>query len=250
MKINITYPSPRRHRSVATSMLADAFGITNDGPPLVIARNLNLPLRRGQRIAITGPSGSGKSSILATIGKELIAQKQRAAPINNEKLPSRAVIDAIPLPFHEAVKLLTSCGLAEPTLLMRSPAELSEGQCWRFRLALTLSRKPDWILIDEFAATLDPILARIVATNLRRQSLRQRCGLVVATCHTAPVEDLDPDLHIKCNLDGHITIYQNGNTLQQCPPSQTNSTSPQVPKRTGRTSLAGITAQNNSDPSA
>lgn len=246
MRINIEYPPPRLHRSVGTSLVADAFGITGGGEPLVIARELELPYDPGQRIAITGPSGSGKSSLLRAIGEELEGKELRVSRPDDEELSSRAVIDAIALPFAKAIGLLASCGLSEPALLMRSPAELSEGQRWRFRLARALSREPDWLLIDEFASTLDAALARVIATNLRRQSLRQRCGVVVATCHAGPITDFDPDIHIACDLDGDLAITKRKVGRTACVHSQTNSKSPAVPRRTGRISLAGITAPSGS----
>ena len=68
------------------------------------------------------------------------------------------------------VALLSGCGLSEARLLLRTPAELSEGQRYRFRLAFALASAAKWIAADEFTATLDRTLARVVAFNLRKFS--------------------------------------------------------------------------------
>jgi hypothetical protein len=117
-------------------------------------------------------------------------------------LPETSVIDALSLPFDAALGLLSRCGLAEPRLMLRRPAELSDGERWRFRLALAIAQSPAWIVIDEFTAPLDRILAKIVAFNVGRQCSRTGIGFLIATCHTDVLDDLAPDVHVACGYGG------------------------------------------------
>lgn len=242
MKLSIQYPAPPSRRSVATSLVADGFGLCDAPQPRVIAENLEFPVEPGQRIAITGPSGSGKSSLLKALADQLAGDGGRLAWPDRLALADAPVIDAIHLPFIEAIHLLSVCGLSEPRLLIQSPQKLSEGERWRFRLALALSDGPDWLVIDEFAAAIDPTLARVLAFNLRRESLRRGCGIVAATCHAEPIDDFDPDIRLTCDHDGSITVFTRNSEDTTCSHYTTSSTSPPVPARTGRTSLGGIIA--------
>ena len=90
--------------------------------------------------------------------------------------------------------------------MLRTPAELSDGQRYRFRLALGLSKKPRWIVADEFTATLDRTLARVIAFNIRRLADRTGTGFLLATTHEDVIEDLDPDVHVRCRLDGEVSV--------------------------------------------
>ena len=101
------------------------------------------------------------------------------------------------------------------------PARLSEGQRYRFRMAMALAtasrerKRPEesppvayapgshWIACDEFTATLERSLAKVVAFNLRKQVSRTGVGLLAATTHDDIAADLQPDLLVRCS-DGHI----------------------------------------------
>ncbi|MEX0716510.1 MAG: ATP-binding cassette domain-containing protein [Planctomycetaceae bacterium] len=179
------------------------------------------------------------------------------------------LVESLGLPPGEAMGLLSRCGLGEARLMLRTPAELSDGQRYRFRLALALSQRPEWIVADEFTATLDRTLARIIAANIRRAADRTGIGFLLATTHADILDDLVPDLHVQCALDGAIRLAATRSRAAQplaqgsaphthpapiartspepCPASSTNSTSPPAPSRTGRTSLGGITAAIASD---
>jgi len=107
-------------------------------------------------------------------------------------------------PFQESLQFLSTCGLGEDQLLLRTPQELSDGQRYRFLLALAISKKPRWILADEFTATLDRTPTQVVALNVRRTANRSGLGFLLATTHEDVLEDLQPSLHAVCRLDGRI----------------------------------------------
>ncbi len=121
-------------------------------------------------------------------------------------LGTQTLVDAIPLPFEEALQLLAMCGLGEAPLLLRTPQELSEGQRYRFSLALAVALKPQWIIADEFTAVLDRTTAKVIAYNVRRIADRYGVGLLLATAQDDITADLSPDLCVTCDLDGRVTV--------------------------------------------
>jgi ABC-type ATPase with predicted acetyltransferase domain len=126
--------------------------------------------------------------------------------LNTLDLGTRLIVDAIDLPFEEALQLLALCGLAEAPLLLRTPQELSEGQRYRFALALAASLKPQWIVADEFTAVLDRITAKVIAHNVRRIADRYGIGFLLATALNDVADDLEPDLLVTCDLDGRVGV--------------------------------------------
>ena len=132
---------------------------------------------------IAGPSGCGKSSLLRRVRQGL--RRDARAPISLSPAPRahRSLIDLTPGPLHRALRTLAAAGLADAALLARTPAELSEGERFRFRLALALARRPGWLLIDEFAASLDSATAATLCDLLRRHAARTGARIVLATPH-------------------------------------------------------------------
>jgi ABC-type ATPase with predicted acetyltransferase domain len=188
-------------RILATGIIADLFGIAADEPPHPIAENLALDVRPGDVVLFTGPSGSGKSSLLREVTRQLGAID--ACGID---LPEVPLIDALDGPVAARLATLAACGLGEPRLLLRTPSELSDGQRYRFRIAYAIARTPRYVLLDEFTATLDRTLAKVVAFNLRKLASRTGTGILAATTHGDIAADLNPDLHVKCRGGGDIAV--------------------------------------------
>ncbi len=282
MQLNVVYDFLPKAPTVRTSRVMDHFGIDFEQGPHVIASGLELPIEvaaasnqsggPGQVILFTGASGSGKSSLMRTLASHLRASPTDAPDspavinIDDLELGDRPLIDALPIPVEQAMNLLASCGLGEAQLMLRSPQELSDGQRYRFRLALALSQQARWIVADEFTATLDRTLARIIAFNIQRLAQRTGTSFLLATTHEDVVADLAPQQHVQCRLDGEILI--NGRSVSSQPGtdadrigdpasvteiasrpckkkgshSPTSSGFPPRPVATGRISLGGITA--------
>ena len=190
--------SPVR-RSLATDRLSDLFGLAESEPAHVVAEDFQLDVRPGEVVLFTGPSGSGKSSLLREV-----AGRVGAADAMGLTLPEAPLIDALPGPFEQRLGRLAACGLSEARLMLRMPSELSDGQRYRFRLALALSGSAPFVMADEFAANLDRTLAKVVSFNLRKRATRQDVGLLLATTHEDIVGDLRPDWHVRVGGHGEI----------------------------------------------
>ena len=156
----------------------------------------SLSLRPGSLTLITGASGAGKSSLLRAT-REAHPQR-RWIDLVTIAAPDAPLVDCFDdLPLRATLELLARVGLAEAWSYLRTPAELSEGQRWRFRLARAIheaARHPDdapVIACDEFAAVLDRVTAIVVAHRLRRAiDVTPHAAAVVATSH----EDIEPAL--------------------------------------------------------
>jgi ABC-type ATPase with predicted acetyltransferase domain len=157
---------------------------------------------RGQILLITGPSGAGKSSLLRILRQ----QSKDCLNLLSMPLPNRPLVDCFGnVPLEQVLAILSRVGLAEAWSYLRTPSQLSDGQRWRFRLALALcranSRREPVLIADEFCALLDRVTAAVVARSLRRAICDDtNLRAILATSHDDLVGALRPDLHIRCDF--------------------------------------------------
>lgn len=264
MHLTVAHDFLPKQNSSGAAVVMDHFGIGFEQGRHVIVDGFDLPVQAGDVVLFTGASGSGKSSLLRAAASKLsdeavvedapappsLRNPQQVLNIDDLDLGSRILIDALPFPAQESMQLLSSCGLGEAHLMLRTPAELSDGQRYRFRLALALSQQPRWIVADEFTATLDRTLARVIAFNIRRLADRTGTGFLLATTHEDFADDLQPNLHVQCRLDGEISVVRNDESFDREAPSSCKKKEPLPspptcgsaprPNPTGRISLGGI----------
>ena len=201
--------------------VAAMFGLSvESGVERVLFEEVELGIGPGDVVLITGPSGAGKSTLLRRIAAGLEARGDlRVVRMEGIALPGdRAVIDCFDLPVEVAAGCLARAGLAEAHVLLRAPAELSEGQQFRYRLAQFFASEDDVLIADEFCATLDRVTARGVAFGLGK-FVRGSVGTgrprvaIVATTHEDLAEDLLPTVRIWKGLGTRVEV---GNGMTNC----------------------------------
>ena len=196
----------------------------------------NLTIKPGQLIYITGPSGGGKTSLLSAVAAHAIRSGARvlhtAAMTCDDHRPLLDVLcsSGKRWPLQCAMRLLATVGLADAFVFLRTPGQLSDGQRYRFRLALALqqvlagsSNQLHILIADEFAATLDRTTAKVIAANLRRwlgkPPASQRACVLVATTHDDLLEALQPDVVIEKQLGNTLELAEiSTNADAQAPP--------------------------------
>lgn len=194
-------PSPRLLQALTPFGLAVSRTPARRAPQPALRALLTLCRNTKGVIAITGDSGSGKSTLLRQLAPRLRTTRRRVLLVRSLKTPmhGRTLADTIKGPLPTALALLARCGLADATLLPRSPRELSDGQRTRLALALALSRRAHVLLIDEFASVLDRVTARAVCLSVAACIRRDKRLLIVATAHTDVLAWLSPDVIVRCD---------------------------------------------------
>lgn len=185
------------------------------GGELQVLQNLSFALNRGQSLAVTGPSGTGKSTLLHILGtldrpthgsvtllgkdpfqlKEsdqaafrrqhigFIFQDHQLLPqlnvLENTLLPGLAEGNVTSEHRTRAIELLRSVGLDDR--LTHLPSELSGGERARVAVARSLLLKPTLILADEPTGNLDPGNAKRIGSLLLELQRIENTLLVVVT---------------------------------------------------------------------
>ncbi len=165
-----------------------------------------LRLTGGQVLFITGASGGGKTTMLRLIAEQ--AQHDDAVELidfgaiacNGEQ----ALVDSFGDSIENAVRWLSLAGLNDAFVMLRKPAELSDGQRYRLRLAHAMAAadrctgdRLTVVLADEFGATLDRLAAAVISRNVGKWVRRnESLCFIAATTHDDLLEPLEPDVLI------------------------------------------------------
>ncbi|WP_136017890.1 ATP-binding cassette domain-containing protein [Arthrobacter silvisoli] len=151
--------------------LRDACVFARDGRTLLTVPALTV--LRGERLVITGPTGSGKSLLLATLAGSwapgISFRGERTAYYSRVGFVPQRGLDAlhplIPLgrqlrrvtgaTAKRVTEVLEAAGLSDAGLQHRRPAELSGGQAQRAAVALAALTDAPLVLADEPTSALD-----------------------------------------------------------------------------------------------
>ena len=182
---------------------------------LVVLEEANFHINPGEMVALLGPSGSGKSSLLhiagllerPSAGEVLIGGKSTAKMSDRERtrlrrnhigfvyqahhlMPEFNALGNVMLPMliagmnkahaqTRARELLTDIGLAER--LTHQPAELSGGEKQRVAIARALANEPALLLADEPTGNLDQATSDRVFDGLIKLARENGLAGLIAT---------------------------------------------------------------------
>ena len=205
-----------------------------------VLSGVNLSIEHGKTIAIIGPSGTGKTTLLQILGmldqpssgnvkvKGEIVSKLSDKKISrlrnqffgfifqfhhlinefnaleNTMMPLLVRRDSIKLAKEKAKQLLTEIGLSDR--LYHKPSELSGGECQRVAVARALIAKPLVVLADEPTGNLDPDTAEKVFDGLINLNHSIGSSLIVVTHNHDLANKLDQVVILE---RGTIAEYDN-----------------------------------------
>lgn len=216
-------------RDITRTLQSDELKVT-------LVKNATLDIEEGHFTAITGPSGSGKSSLLYLLG---LLDKPTSGTIEmdgvettrlNENdlaafrlerlgfifqfhflLPEFTALENVMLPMQRLAKqsakeqqdkaahLLESVGLKDQ--IKKLPKQMSGGQCQRVAIARALSNDPALIMADEPTGNLDTHSAATVQQILRDIAHTPGRAVVAVTHDESFAAVADKRVHI---IDGSI----------------------------------------------
>ncbi|RLI30581.1 MAG: ABC transporter ATP-binding protein [Candidatus Hecatellales archaeon] len=185
------------------------------GKPLKVFEDLNLEVRRGEFLAIFGPTGCGKTTLLNLIagfdkpeagkiyvdGQEITRMPEsRLVELRRKKLgvvfqtnnliPSMTVFENVELPLvlsgvgrserkkkvEEVLKAFWISNYAE-----RKVATLSVGECRMVSLARAMVTDPEIVLLDEPTDFLDALTVDLMLASLKGKLMQGKT--IIATTH-------------------------------------------------------------------
>jgi ABC-type lipoprotein export system ATPase subunit len=179
-----------------TRMVMDAFGIRGEALEQSVLGPINVDASAGNIFFISGTSGSGKSAFLRALDTSDASTAPTLA-VSGQGIRGYSSGWIRPLPSdvpifeyladryspQRALTALSQVGLSEAFVFLKPFPILSRGQRYRAMLADLLLRDNQVWLIDEFCSDLDPLSARIVCQNLRKQVMRSRRICFVAAAN-------------------------------------------------------------------
>ena len=189
-----------------TADVMRAFGITVQRlKNNIIAHQCEIKISPGQICYITGASGSGKSVMLREFYNSFSSDEKIS--IDNIPLPNgKTCVDCIDFGVLDTLKALSIAGLTDVFCVLNSPANLSDGQKYRYRIAKALASEAKYIFADEFCSNLDRVMAAVISCNIRKHAAKSGKVFILASAHDDLLADLRPDVIVIKHLAGEAEI--------------------------------------------
>lgn len=197
-------------------VMRDVTMLLGDGDDTVHALDgVHLTVAAGEFAAVVGPSGSGKSSLLAVAGglavpdsgtvtiagRPMPASRRARTALRRDLvgfvfqsgnlLPALTSLDQLRLParfasrgaaHRDPMELLTEVGMEGKA--DRRPDQLSGGERQRVGIARALITRPRLLLVDEPTAALDQARSHDIVKMLARETVRHGVATVMVTHDT------------------------------------------------------------------
>ena len=206
-----------------------------NGNDIRVLKNINFEIKKNERVAIIGESGSGKTSLLMlmsglekpTSGK-IIFNNVNFSEISEEKktqirkkeiglifqqfylIPNYTALENVMFPMqinqikderNKAIKILSDIGLDHRKNNL--PSELSGGEQQRVAIARAISFNPEIILADEPTGNLDRKNTEIVSDLLLNYSSKRKISLILVTHNMNLAKKCDRVIKL---IDGCIKV--------------------------------------------
>ena len=204
-----------------------------NGNNIRVLKNINFEIKKNERVAIIGESGSGKTSLLMLMsglekpstgsiifqGQDISkASEEKNTAIRKEKIglvfqqfyliPNYTALENIMFPMQinkiqnekeKAMAILSDIGLSHRRNNL--PSELSGGEQQRVAIARAISFNPEIILADEPTGNLDSKNTELVSNLLLNYSRKKKISLVIVTHNISLAKKCDRIINL---LDGQI----------------------------------------------
>ena len=218
---------------IKLSKISKKFASANKD--IIVLKNVNIKINKGELVSLLGPSGSGKSTLLhiialldkPTSGEVFFKKKSFSKSNDNEKdlvrrrgisiiyqqnnlLSDFTALENVVIPLinngnlwtesiKKAKKVLSLVGLSKR--LNHFPSELSGGEQQRVAVARAIITEPDLILADEPTGSLDRKTANEIFSLFIKLKSKKRT-ILYATHNRELSNRADYKLNI---FDGNIT---------------------------------------------
>ena len=204
-----------------------------NGNNIKILKNINFEIKKNERVAIIGESGSGKTSLLMLMsGLEsptngsIVFDKEDLSKINEKRrteirrkkiglifqqfflIPNYTALENVMFPMQinkinnekeKAISILEDFGLVNRKNNL--PSELSGGEQQRVAIARAISFDPEIVLADEPTGNLDRKNTELVSNLLLEYSRKKKICLILVTHNMNLARKCDRIMKL---VDGHL----------------------------------------------